>query len=449
MKQPRGTARGRLFLTPRARGWWPRGSEQHGIMILNARGKLLWYSHRPWVARDLKVVRYDGRPMLAFYQGVPPGSRENSYYALLDDRYRLVRRIYARPGYRTDTHELQLTPHGTAYIFARRRVWHAPVRARVIDWVIQEIDVASGDLLFEWHSLDHVPPSASYLPRPSERIPPPRSPRAAWDYFHGNSIDISRLPTLVVSARNTSAVYAISRETGRILWTLGGKQDDFDIVRGHRAWQFCAQHDARWLPNGDISLFDNGGLALFAGRGCRVHDSRVEVFRVDGRERTARRVRTFSSRPSSESGTGLRAWAMGSARRLPNGNTLVDWGTTGRVTEVAPNGDVRFGLRLARYSYRAIRAPWVGRPAAPPRIAVSCAGGRPRVSVSWNGATQVRSWRILAVAPRVRARRVAGVRFRGLETSTVLTTRPRYVRAVAVGANRRVLARSRVTPARC
>ena len=323
------------------------------------------------------------------------------------------------------------------------------MRAHVIDWAIQEIDLASGRLLFEWRPLDHVPPSASYLPRPSERVPPPRSPRAAWDYFHGNSIDVSRLPTLLVSARNTSAVYAISRRTGRILWTLGGKRDDFGIVRRHRAWQFCAQHDARWLPNGDISLFDNGGLALYAGRACPVHPSRVEVFRLNGRAKTARRVRTISSRPSSERGTGLRAWAMGSARRLPNGNTLIDWGTTGRVTEVAPNGDVEFGLRLARYSYRAIRAPWAGRPAARPRIAVSCAGGRLRVWMSWNGATQVRSWRIFAIAPRVGVRRVAEVRFRGLETGTTVTTRAPYLKAAAVGADGRLLARSRVVSARC
>ena len=410
-------------------------------MILNDEGKLVWYLRRPWVGRDLKVVRYRGRPMLAFFQAVSPHSAREPYYALLNDRYRIVRRIRAGSGYRINTHDLQLSPRGTAYVSAYHHVWYAPLATRVTEYVIQELDLATGRVLFEWHSLDHVPPTASYLPKPSNGTP--------WDYFHGNSIDISRRPTLLVSARNTSAVYAISRKTGGILWTLGGKQDEFRIVRRHPRWQFCAQHDARWLPNGDLSLFDDGGRALWAGRACPVHLSRVEQFRVDARARTARLVRTISSRPSSESGQGFSVWAEGSARRLPNGSTLVDWGTAGRITEVGRDDVVRFGLRLARYSYRAVRAPWVGRPAGRPRVATSCEGSRLRLWASWNGATRVRAWRVLAGPSRLSLAPERVVAFRGLETGMTLRTRPEYVRAVALGAGGRVLGRSRVAAPSC
>ncbi len=410
-------------------------------MILNDDGKLVWYLRRPWVGRDLKVVRYRGRPMLAFFQAVSPQSVRQPYYALVNDRYRIVRRIRAGHGYRINTHDLQLTPRGTAYISAYHHVWYAQLATRVTEYVIQELDLATGRVLFEWHSLDHVPPVASYLARPSDGTP--------WDYFHGNSIDISARPTLLVSARNTSAVYAVSRRTGRILWTLGGKQDEFGIVRRHPRWQFCAQHDARWLPNGDLSLFDDGGRALWAGRACPVHLSRVEQFRLDARARTARLVRTISSRPSSESGRGFSVWAEGSARRLPNGSMLVDWGTAGRITEVARDGDVRFGLRLARYSYRAVRAPWVGRPASRPRLATSCTASRLRLWVSWNGATRVRAWRVLAGRSRLSLVPERVVSFRGLETSITFRTRPDYVRAVALGSARRVLGRSRIAATRC
>ena len=116
-----------------------------------------------------------------------------------------------------------------------------PRRRLVTDFVIQELDLPSMDVLFEWHALDHVPPAATYQRRP----PAPYS----WDYFHGNSIEPPGADgTILVSARNTSAVYGIDRATGALLWTLGGKLDDFGLVRRHPGRQFCAQHDARRRP---------------------------------------------------------------------------------------------------------------------------------------------------------------------------------------------------------
>ena len=385
----RATARGRLLVTPRS---WPRAKsgDQHSVMMLARSGRLLWYLPRPYVARDLKTVVYKGRRALAFYQWTP---HRRSHYLLLDEHYEPLMRVAAGNGYMTNTHELQLTSRGSAYLPAYARVRESRCECTVSDFLLQEVDVETGDVLFEWHSLDHVPLSASYRPRPRDG--------RSWDYFHGNSIEPARAGgrTIIVSARNTSAVYGIDRGTGEVRWTLGGKQDDFGLVERHPRWQFCAQHDARRLPNGDITIFDDGGLALGNERACPLHTARAQQFRLDIVKRTARLVGSVPSGPSSENGAGYLVSAMGSARRQANGNTLVSWGTNQRVTEVTPDGRVAFALRLGRYTYRAVRSGWRGLPFGRPLIEAR-RRGRDRLTLwaSWNGATEVRSWRVLVGA---------------------------------------------------
>lgn len=192
-----------------------------------------------------------------------------------------------------------------------------------MDFVIQEVDLKTGDVLFEWHSLDHVSPSASYVRQPGAGA------GITWDYFHGNSIEppASRHGTIIVSARNTSAVYGIDRGTGSLRWTFGGKRDEFGLVERHPQHQFCAQHDARRQSDGDMTIFDNGGPALGNMRDCPVHKARVQRFRLDLSRKTADLVRTIPSEPSSETGAGYFVWGMGSARPLRGGDTLINWGT--------------------------------------------------------------------------------------------------------------------------
>jgi hypothetical protein len=430
-----GTARGRIFLTPRSRPE-RRPLDQHSVMLLSESGRILWYSRRPNVARDLKTVRHGDRLLLAYYQWKPGG---RSYYALLDSRYRVIKRIRARNGYRVNTHEFQLTPAGTAYLAAYEPVRLPGFRTPVLDFVVQEIDVETGDVLFEWHAVDHVPPSASYVRQPGAGT--------TWDYFHGNSIEppASRRGTIIVSARNVSAVYGIDRSTGALRWTLGGKLDDFDLVERHPRRQFCAQHDARRQSNGDITIFDNGGPALGNMRDCPVHKARVQRFRLDLRSRTAHLVRTIPSEPSSETGVGYFVWAMGSAQRQRNGGTLINWGTTGRLTEVSPGGGVGFGLRLERYTYRAVRSPWIGLPRGRPAVAARRRDPRSAtVWASWNGATTIRRWRVFAGASTSRLRPVGeSFRFRAFEAVMRVATPAPYVAVAALDGRGAVLGRSR------
>jgi hypothetical protein len=417
-----------LLVSPRAPSRAP--SVDHALMILSGRGQLLWYHPRRHVAHDFKTVRYRGRPALAsFIRG--PGRH---FHELRDDRYRLIRRVFAGNGFNTDEHEFAMTERGTAYIGSYAAMRDARTGASAIDYVVQEIDVATGDVLFEWHALDHVPVADSYVPRPSDDV---------WDYFHGNSIEPPRpgRNTIVISARKTSAVYGIDRTTGRVRWILGGKRDQFGVI-GRRDRHFCAQHDARWVGRRDLSLFDNGGWNLPGG--CRDHPARVLRLRLDTARRHARLVRRIGSGPSSDSGRGYRPIAVGSARWQRDGDVLVSWGESGRVTEISPRGRVRFKLQLRHWTYRAVGARWVGRPRGRPAVAAERRrNGDVLVWASWNGATEIARWQPLAGEdPAELAPAGASSAFDGLETRMRLPASASFVAVRALGRGGRSLGES-------
>jgi hypothetical protein len=404
--------------------------DQFGLMIVSSDGKLLWYERRPDKVHDLKVASYQGKPVLAFFQKRNGG---RGYYQLLDQHYRPVARVRAGHGYSTNLHELALTPNGTAYVTADVTVH------KVTEYVVEEVDVASGKVLFDWHSLKHAGVRDSYEERPRNGT--------AWDYFHGNSVDppTASDPTVLISSRNTSSVYGVDRRTGRTKWILGGKRDQFHIGRDHPGWVFCGQHDVHRLPNGDIEMFDNGGTFMPGNPHCPVHPARVLVFRLDAAHRRATLVKEISSKPLTSSGKGFFSGWVGSARPEPNGDTLIDWGgPINRVTEVAPDGREDLLLRLEFWSYRGIPAAWTGLPGGAPRLVASRSGRLVHAYASWNGATQIASWQLLA-GPSANALTAAGrpVPFADLETSMTLNTASPYVAVRALDSAGGTLGQSR------
>ena len=399
----RSTAPGNIFLTP-----WRSSVSDNAAMALTRDGRLLWYRRYSGGVRDLKVVRYRGRRMLAYYTW---GHRA---YSLLDDRYREVGRIRTY-GHLTDMHELEITPRGTAYIASYHNVRRRGEWLR--DYTIQEIDLRTRAKLFEWSASDHVPLSASYEHRP-------RGGRA-WDFFHGNSIEppTSRDPTIIVSARNTSSVYGIDRRTGRILWTLGGKRDQFGLARG-RAMRFCGQHDVRRIRGG-ITMFDNGAFGA-----CPAHAARALRYRLRPGRRSAQLI---SSLPSSTvDGARLFPWGLGSVRRLSNGHMFVNWGSEPFVTEHTPSGRVVFGMRLGSNTYRAFRARWFALPTDPPAVVARRGTRGTDVWVSWNGATNVHAWRVLGGDTPDRLRRYQRVPWADFETHIRLPAGVAYVAVRAI-----------------
>src|SRR5207248_6735811 len=171
---------------------------------------------------------------------------------ILNQAYQQIATVSAGNGYITGNHDFQITPQGTALINAYRIVTAdlRPVggkrRGKLIDQAIQEVDIATGRVLWQWDALDHIRLKATHEGKPGSR---------PYDYLHMNSIQQLPDGDLLVSARHTWAVYEISKQTGRIAWALGGKHSTFRI--GRRA-AFAWQHDARMLLDGTITLFDNG-----------------------------------------------------------------------------------------------------------------------------------------------------------------------------------------------
>src|SRR5579885_1947800 len=224
------------------------GPGQRGPMIVDDHGDLVWFRRTSKVAINFRRQIYKGRHVLTWWEGdiskIGTGEGEG---VILDSTYKEIARVRAGNGLQADVHELLLTPEGTALItvYDQKTVdltsIGGPAAHPTLDSIVQEVDVATGKVLFEWRSLDHVPLADSYSP-----ILTP------FDYFHVNSIDVDLDGNLLVSARNTWGVYKLDRRSGNVLWTLGGRRSDFQFGPGAL---FMYQHDARAHPDGTLTLF--------------------------------------------------------------------------------------------------------------------------------------------------------------------------------------------------
>jgi hypothetical protein len=423
----RGTAPGYLLLAP----FSPKGSPNaDGPMIVDDRGDLVWFNplRRGTAVTDLKVQELDGRKVLTWWQGRFALGWGYGDYPVLDETYREIARVKAANGFQADLHDMQITPEGTALVMAYDRVFAdlrsvgGVRRGVVMNNVLQEIDLKTGLVLFEWHSLGNVALNDSVI-RPRGRL--------SWGYFHLNSVDVDTDGNLIISSRNTCAIYKLDRTTGEIMWTLGGEESDF---RMNRRTRFCLQHDARRAGNGVITLFDNSaGPPEFRGQ------SRGIKLAVDERRKTVRLLEQYRH-PAK-----FLAPNQGSTRVLPNGNVLVGWGQFPFFTEYSAAGRLLFGGRLTKGkgNYRAIRAEWTGRPSTPPDIATQRRGDRIAVFASWNGATEVARWEALTGASAEALRPAAGARRAGFETALSVPADQPFVAVRALDAAGNVLGTSR------
>ncbi len=401
-----------VFLAPK------RGTGQDGPMIVDGRGKLVWARPAPRgeQAMDFRVQRYRGRPVLTWWEGITNVGVGFGEGVMLDQSYREIKRVSAGNGYRADLHEFLLTPQGTAlliiYAFVRRDLTEVggPRDGVVIDGVVQEVDLETGLVLFEWHSLDHVGLHES-------RRAVPKQPGATFDYVHLNSVGLDDDGDLLVSARHTWAIYKINRRTGALRWRLGGTDSDFRL--GHGA-MFAFQHDARRRRDGAITLFDNA-----AGPPRTRRESRALVLDVNMHAMTVRVARQYEH-PSK-----LLSDSQGSAQQLPNGNVFVGWGSQPAFSEFSENGRLLLDGQLAKGNdnYRAYRAQWTGRPATAPSVVAKKAQGTARIRVfaSWNGATDVARWELLAGPRPDDLRRVGAASRDGFETAITGPSSGRYV----------------------
>ncbi len=412
------------------------GPGQYGPLIYSPQGRLIWFGKLSGgeAAENLSVQTYKGQRVLTWWKGrvlsLGFGQGED---ILMSSRYQTLARIPGGNGLKADLHELQIAPHNIAYITA-----YNPIRCdlttvkgsrggAIVDTAIQELDLGSGLVRWEWHSLDHIAAAESEVQTPSDSTP--------WDYFHLNSIDADSHGNLLISARSTWAVYRLDGASGLVRWRLGGNRSSFKMAPGTTmAWQ----HDARMLPDGDITIFDDGSNPPIH------HESRALRIRLDLNTHTARLVSSLVHHNPP-----LLAASQGNMQTLPGGNTLVGYGGVPAISEYAPDGSLRFDAHQPydMSFYRAYRFPWSAQPASAPALLASLNNTAEEtiVHASWNGATDVAAWRVLAGGQRGSLSVKATVGAEDFESSTTLPERYDYVAAQALDRSGRVLGSSAVT----
>jgi len=409
------------------------GPGQYGPMIFDSAGHLVWFDPvgNGLEATNLQVQAYRGSPALTWWQGyIPPQGFGEGEEVIADSSYRTLAHVRAGNGYQADLHDFHLTANGGALITVfnpmRCNLSYVggPRDAAVTDGVFEELDLRTGLVRREWHSVDHIALSESYTsPHGASTIWP-------FDYFHINTVKLTHEGDFLISSRNTSAMYLVNHSTGEVALEIGGKRSSVKLGPGAAT---AYQHDVKELANGDFAIFDNGGSPM-------VHpQSRAVIVAINRKRGTDTLVAQFVH-PSP-----LRSVSQGSVQLLHGGNVFVGWGSAPFYSEFTSAGKLVFDARMPYLtaSYRAYRFQWEATPSEPPAIATVAGRHGLTVYASWNGATNVAAWQLLAgpsatqLAPLTRARPT------GFETAIATKLVPPYVEVQALDGAGAVLGSSR------
>jgi len=329
-------------------------------------------------------------------------------YTVMNNNYQIVREVRALDDpetgkvYTIDNHDLQLLDNGHAlYLIHDKRIIDLSAivpggspETEVIGCVIQEVD-SDNNLIFQWRSWD-------YIGLPDTYAPFDMSPLL---YTHCNAIEMDHDGNLLLSSRNLNEITKIDRETGEIIWRMGGRQNEFEFLNDDG---FTVQHDARRLENGHITLYDNGVVATGV-------DSRGVEYEVDEANKTVEKVAEFHNNPQTIGGY------MGNVQRLDNGNTLIGWGSSSKpvFTEFNQSGEkvLEFTSAENMVSYRAFRFPWKGFPFWAPSLAAFNEGNTVQFFFSWNGSTETASYYVVGGRSPGEMSTLAWVAKTGFETN--------------------------------
>ena len=426
------SAPGYIFIAPEG-----AGPGQSGAMIVSTGGDLIWFSPGSTAEErmDLNTQVYDGQPALTWYQGpITKAGIGEGVAVIAGSDYRRQHDVHAANGLNADLHECVLTSQGTALVTAYRpraadlSAIGGLTDGYVLSSVAQEIDLATGALLFEWDSLDHVPVTETYLKLVGGARTNP------FDYFHINSIAVGPDGDLLISSRNTWSVYKVGRPGGQVVWRLGGKRSSFTLGPGAR---FYWQHCVRPVGSSMLSVFDDGATP------AEEKQSRAIVLDLDTSTMQAALVRQYIH-PDIGPGKTVLAGYMGSAQVLPDGSMFVGWGEVPRFTLFSADGRIELDGRILSNdpSYRAFLHDWAGHPTEPPAASARHRTDGATVFASWNGATEIASWRVLAgMSPGTLAFAGSAPRS-GFETAIRVRSKGPYFAAVPCDLAGRQLARS-------
>ncbi len=402
------------------------------LLILDTQGNLIYYQS---MANDFNGYDFKLLPNgdLSYF------SQKDSAFFVMDSHYQVIRKIQAGNGYTTDLHDLVQLPNGNVILMAydaetvdmSKITPGGRTNATATGLIIQELD-PSNNVIFQWRSWDFIP-----ITDTTASLTDP-----AIDLVHGNGLALDSDGNLLVSSRNLSEITKVNLQTGAVMWRLGGKANQFTFVNDQ---PFAFQHNIGVLPNGDITIFDNHGTEQSPA------PSRGLEYKVDEVNKTVTKVWEFQDTPP------IFATYMGDTQRMQDGNTFLDWGApftgTGfqfvNITEINPQNQVIFQLTFDQpyVSYRAFRSPWQGSPLTKPDLAFKNDGSGLTLGYSWNGATEVDSWKLYGGSSPSSLNVIDQKAKAGFETQTLLASAPKgecYFQSAAMDKNGNEMARSAV-----
>jgi EmrB/QacA subfamily drug resistance transporter len=412
---------------------------QSGPLILDGNLEPVWFQPVPEsvVASNLSLQTYEGKPALAWWQGrvTNTGATETGEDVVVNQHYQPIARLKATGGWVLTLHEF-LIDGEDAWVTANRNIpmnlskYGGAYNGALVDSAVQEYNLRTGRLIRSWDALKHIPLGDSQASLPTNGFP--------WDAYHVNAIDLTGAGTFLVSMRNTWAAYLVDIQTGRIEWTLGGKHSSFKFGPGAN---FEWQHDVALRGGSTVSMFDDHCCQLTGG-GTYVSataPSRGLVLKLDQQTGTATLLDQYTL-----SG-GVDAEYMGDTQPLPDGNAFVGWGSEPYFSEYTGAGKLLLEAELPGpdLTYRATLEPWHGEPLTAPAAAARRRAGATTVYASWNGATQVASWRVLAGSAQGSLAVVAAAVRTGFETAIPVPAPSRRFEVQALDADGRVIGTSR------
>ena len=349
-------ADGDYFISP----YGDQTTYANGPEILSPSGQVLWFKAVPAgeEAADFRVQAYHGQPVLTWWQGTGLGGLSEGTDYIYNDHYQQIAEVNAGNGYSADGHEFLITPWNTALILSYTTATAdltsigGPSDQTVIDGIVQEIDIKTGKVLFQWNSADHVPYSESEQPLPASASTP-------WDWFHINAVKVASDGSILIDARDTWTAYDVSLRTGTINWQLGGKDSTFTEaaapgqVLDNASEIFAWQHDPQQVGPDTYTFFDNESAGT-----PELSTSREVTVRLNFRTKVATLV------SSIDQPEGLVAASQGNAQTTRTGDVVVGWGALPYFSTFSSSGTLLFNAEFPAgvNTYRAYQFPWPARP---------------------------------------------------------------------------------------
>jgi hypothetical protein len=328
----------------------------NGPEIVNSQGNVVWFQPVPAgeEASDFRVQTYEHQPVLTWWQGTGLGGLASGTDYIYNDHYQQIATVDAGNGLSADGHEFVITPWNTALILSYTTATAdltsigGPADQTVINGVVQEIDIATGKVLFQWNSQDHVPFSQSEQPLPASASTP-------WDWFHINAVKLDSDGNLLIDARDTWTTYKVSLANGNILWQLGGKDSSFKLQAApgqtldSAGEIFSWQHDPEPVGNDTYTFFNNDSTGA-----PLLPYSRAVTVKLNQWTKVATLV------ASDNQPEGLSAASQGNAQTTPWRDLVVGWGALPYFSEFSPTGNLIFNAEFPAgvNTYRAYQFPW-------------------------------------------------------------------------------------------